>query len=561
MEYYLFRFFVFFKFEVVCVKGQCYHLRRNERGFEGGITMKSLWKVIVVDDELLVRQGIKHLLNWEREGYRIAGEASNGMEALDLVRELKPHLILTDIVMPVMGGEEFVRIVKERYPEIEIIVLSSFSEFDYVRSTFQSGVADYILKPKLEADYLLSVLNRTTAKMAALHAAGPEELSAVRSLELAVENLLTGYEADIDPELVRTKFPSPRFLLFGAEMKKAKDTEAKKRFAAELEKKMDRLDIGRTVHLRLKQVADGALYLLNFDPKYEGELLLALRRISQDLVTERGRGIHFLIGQGFADFYRFGEVYREHYTKLARYCFYLPDRLILEHNHLPKRPDLSPGFDLGELTELLKRKQFAKAFTDFQAEMSRRAKDYTAEIFEFKSLLGNFIFNVTTTLGKMKFEIGPLEKNKYDFFRAIDEATYASEAIVVVERFLGEAGAVVAGRQQQVNPNMASLLEYIHEHYAEPITLGEVARQFHFNVSYLSTYFASHNREGFNEYLNRLRMEKAKERLLMTDDAIADISESVGYSDQSYFTKVFKKMTGVSPGRYRRLHAAEMRKP
>ena len=523
--------------------------------------MKSLWKVIVVDDELLVRQGIKHLLNWEREGYRIAGEASNGMEALDLVRELKPHLILTDIVMPVMGGEEFVRIVKERHPEIEIIVLSSFSEFDYVRSTFQSGVADYILKPKLEAEYLLSVLNRTTAKMAALHTAGPEDHSAERWLEQAVEKLLTGYEADVDPELVRAAFPSPRFMFFGVEMKKAKDAEARKLLTAKLEKKMGRLDMGRTVHLGLKQFAGEALYLLNFDPKYEGELLLALRRIAQELVTERRRGIHFLIGQGFADFYQLGEVYRERYTKLARYCFYLPDRLILEHSYLPKLPDPSPGFDLGEMTELLKRKQFAKAFADFLTDMSRRAKDYTADIFEFKSLLGNFIFNVTTTLGKMKFEIGPLEKNKYDFFRAIDEAAYASEAISVVDRFLAEAGAIVEGPRQQVNPNMASLLEYIHEHYAEPITLAEVARQFHFNASYLSSYFASHNREGFNEYLNRIRLEKAKERLLTTDDAIADISKSVGYSDQSYFTKVFKKMTGVSPGRYRRLHAAEMRKP
>ena len=130
--------------------------------------MKPLFKIMIVDDEMLVRQGIKHLLNWEQEGYQIVGEASNGLEALNLMDEVNPHVILTDIVMPVMGGEKLVKIVKEKYPHIEVIVLSSFSEYDYVRSTFQSGVADYILKPKLEADYLLSILNKTTAKMVAM---------------------------------------------------------------------------------------------------------------------------------------------------------------------------------------------------------------------------------------------------------------------------------------------------------------------------------------------------------------------------------------------------------
>lgn len=135
--------------------------------------MKPIFKILIVDDEMLVRQGIKHLLDWEQEGYRIVGEASNGVEALSMMDELNPHIIITDIVMPIMGGEKLVKIVKEKYPHIEVIVLSSFSEYDYVRSTFQSGVADYILKPKLEADYLLSILNKTTAKMAGMKISDP----------------------------------------------------------------------------------------------------------------------------------------------------------------------------------------------------------------------------------------------------------------------------------------------------------------------------------------------------------------------------------------------------
>ena len=131
--------------------------------------MKEYYRVLIVDDELLIRQGIKHYLNWEQEGFSIVGEAANGKEALALIESTKPHILLTDIVMPIMDGEELTKTVKERYPSIEIIILSSFGEFDYVRSTFQSGVVDYILKPKLDAAGLLNALDRKSTRLNSSH--------------------------------------------------------------------------------------------------------------------------------------------------------------------------------------------------------------------------------------------------------------------------------------------------------------------------------------------------------------------------------------------------------
>jgi len=115
-------------------------------------------RLLIVDDEILIRQGIKHYINWEQEGFDIVGEAAHGKEALELIEVVKPDIILTDIVMPIMDGEELTRILKEKYPQIGVIVLSSFGDFDYVRSTFQNGVLDYILKPKLNSDSLLTAL-------------------------------------------------------------------------------------------------------------------------------------------------------------------------------------------------------------------------------------------------------------------------------------------------------------------------------------------------------------------------------------------------------------------
>lgn len=102
------------------------------------------------------------------------------------------------------------------------------------------------------------------------------------------------------------------------------------------------------------------------------------------------------------------------------------------------------------------------------------------------------------------------------------------------------------------NVNIKNIIAYMNEHYREPLTLTNVAQHFHFNPSYLSSYFSTHMKEGFSEYLNRVRIEEASKLLVAGTAPISEISGIVGYSDHSYFCKVFKKMTGLSPSQFRR---------
>ncbi|WP_143536112.1 response regulator, partial [Saccharibacillus sp. O23] len=178
--------------------------------------METLCKILIVDDEVLVRQGIKHYLDWESYGFRIVGEASNGREGLEAIERLRPHIVLTDIVMPIMEGEEFTRLIKKRYPAIEVVVLSSYGEFDYVRSTFQSGVADYILKPKLETQELLRVLQNTAKRIPGIRYTG-EGSGEAPDAEALLEKLASGYDADdtAPPEVLAELFPHDEFVLIG----------------------------------------------------------------------------------------------------------------------------------------------------------------------------------------------------------------------------------------------------------------------------------------------------------------------------------------------------------
>lgn len=119
-----------------------------------------IYRVFIVDDEKLLRQGFIHMENWSEYEFSIAGEASDGEEALRLIEKQKPDIVVTDIRMPRMDGVELTKILKQKYPEIQVIVLSSYNDFDYVKETLKVGALDYILKPKMKFSDLLESLQK-----------------------------------------------------------------------------------------------------------------------------------------------------------------------------------------------------------------------------------------------------------------------------------------------------------------------------------------------------------------------------------------------------------------
>lgn len=94
--------------------------------------MAGYCKVVIIDDEYIMRQGMKHMLDWEKEGFQIVGEASNGQEGLEVIEKTLPNIVLADIVMPVLDGIEFSEILQKKFPEMQLIILSSYDKFEYV---------------------------------------------------------------------------------------------------------------------------------------------------------------------------------------------------------------------------------------------------------------------------------------------------------------------------------------------------------------------------------------------------------------------------------------------
>lgn len=507
--------------------------------------MINTYKILIVDDEMLIRQGIIKFIDWEKEGFQIIGEASNGQEALEIIEQTPPHIMITDVVMPIMDGIELVKKVKESYSDIEILVLSSFEDFDYVRSTFQNGVVDYILKPKLNSEDLLKTLNKVVGRKSGNN---EKSLHKLLTVEDMMRRLILGYDIDDSKGIIKEKLPYHHYSLLKLWIKQGDHYSLN--WDALIEKLASHfVDISFVPIIKEKSAVT---LLLNFDSSKLRYIKRKLKEMTEDNFISHQKTI-CILSKNFTSIKNIKSVYEDHLLKTQQYLFYFPDINLLIEDEFPAEKSTNQDFDLNYFIELFKDRQFNMSLQYMEDHVNFLASQYTRDSFEFTSFLGNIIFNMLVILRNLNYDISEMEKKKYHFLKGLNEAMDVHKAINYFNLFLDEIKIIIfSNNENDEQSNMQKILDYIAEHYKESLSLTELANQFHFNPSYLSFYFTSHHGEGFSEYLNRVRIKKSMELLKNSSESISIISEKVGYSEHSYFSKVFKKITGMSPSCYRR---------
>lgn len=501
--------------------------------------MEEFYKILVVDDEILIRQGIIHYVDWESNGYQIVGEAANGEEAIEKIEQLEPHILLTDIVMPKMDGIELIQFVKKFYPSIMILVLSSYDEFDYVRQTFQLGVADYILKPKLNEQEVLSILNRHVRK----HRKIQQEKTSL-SIEEVLGKMLQGYATVRESIYLSEKLEGNQLLLIEIFTKPgSKLFLTENKLTAWIERRQ------LPIHVcGLSTSENGKLFLLyGKDAKLLHEIAIELEKVDQvDKIT---------IGEPFSNVEQMKSE-REKLEAAKKFHFYMPEKQMIHTNQLPQPKELTSTFEFHHFIHLLHQRQFEPAIAYTQQYLDEITKGFGMDILEFQSWLGNVCFNLIVHIHPSDLATNPLETQKYDYIKRINTAFDVREALLVYEELLMEARNLL-----WKNGNHPTVIEqiqqYIEKNYNQSLTLESLAKLFHFHPSYLSSYFSKHTKLGVNEYLHQVRITHAKELLKNDRLSVSSISEKVGYSDPSYFTKVFKKIVGISPRIYRKRFVSE----
>lgn len=512
-----------------------------------------MYSVIVVDDEILVRAGIRALIEWDKNGFYYAGDYPDGEEALKAIENDPPDIILTDIIMPNLDGLELIKTVKERFPAIRVIALSCHNEYEYLRRAMKLGADDYVLKASVRPAELLELLQETAQKLdktrmetAGVHLDKQDGPSARRTL---LQTLLMENSFGQPQDFVCRSDYLCLLRLRGGTSEVAGEQSGKQTFCNFAELQIKKWTDGIVCRLEAKSFA----VLLSFGEPQEDEQLLL---IGQDLLTAVKRFLNIDCDMGISEICKEAASLRharEQAERVLAYAFYTKEQGIFLH-----RGFLFPTPKRRLMVSLLTDFQRAVALLDF--EQMRTWIGVTFPLFcaqradpaECRELFLEMALALRSRIKQLEEDSGIKFQQSGALYRQVD----ALDTIYEVWDWFGAQTELL---EQYVRENairttrneIRCLAEYVETHYMDSISLQDAARLVNMNEVYLSTLFKKEMQTSFTAYLNQRRLEKAAEYLRSTDLPNYVIAEKVGYENFNYFSRIFKKVMGTAPSEYR----------
>lgn len=510
------------------------------------------YRVMIVDDEAIFRTGLTHLHDWKQEGIEIIAQAANGTEALELMDKARPHVVITDIMMPVMDGIELVKNLRNHYPHVKIIILSSFSEFELVREVFKYGVHDYLLKPKVTAQELVELIHTLCGDLFVEH-----ETSAPI---LKDPSLLIGQWLEQEYELAAQEKAELmnifQYNTFGMLIANVANAEVVPNHTSyELEQYMLQ---------RGAEAFAGQAYSIVFTKQCviviwnsDDEHIFAMQTAQQQFVERVREAYHELIFVSSQHIHSIDELKPAYQVLLQclQKTIYFAGKSIVEQERIIRENTDIP-FDHEAFANALKWLTFKQAEEQLRQYFTDLNKEQAQDEYSVKRFIQHIIYTVMSTLEHLKLPITEQSMEKLKWFKRIDLAATTVQLEDIVESFLQNVQTQFNAQHDTNESNVLNMIiDHIHENYQYDISLSELADKFHMNYSYLSWYFKHRTNENLTAYINKVRIEKAKELLMYSDDSISQISSKIGFSEHNYFSKVFKKFTGMTPIEYRQAHS------
>lgn len=533
-------------------------------------------KIMVIDDEENIRLGIVEGIDWDSYELEVVCQAGNGRDALILAEKYMPDIILLDINMPFMNGLEFSHKVKEFLPNCVLIVLTGYNEFEYAKESIQLGVSDYLLKPIAPADLIAAVIKaRDKVASGAEHEKFIDDLKQQirQNLPLLREKLIHDilhnsfleYTIENKLQYLDIYFPTDKFAALTLEI----DDFYK------LAQKNDEVDRQLTM-FAVKKITDETmnqnqwgLSLVSNDGFLEALVCLApsTHQNLKDILFNTAESIRKNIEQylnltvsiGIGNIYSgLSQVscsYKEAYNSLK----YIPIRgynRIYDISYL----DLSSPFLVNYPFE--KEIEMINNLKACNGRAMESLEDIFSEIegyvdsVHIPEYFKTFSYQLLLVVLKLLVSLGINHENikmKYDY---LFNNSYMIKDIPSLKEdlrdFLNECqNSIIKSKGASYRKEIENVKDYINKNYSQDISLKEISASVFMNSNYLCTVFKSEVGETINNYIIKVRMEKAMELLHNPELKIFEIAEMIGYSNTNYFSYAFKKYTGVSPNEYR----------
>lgn len=533
-------------------------------------------KVFLVEDEYIVREGIKNNIDWEKNGYDFCGEASDGELAFPMISEKRPDIVITDIRMPFMDGIELSRMIKEEYPEIKIIILSGHEEFEYAKAAIQIGVEEYLLKP-INGDELLQVVNRVAQKIKEENESREtlQEGEGDENFEYAKRQLLSSLiddNASLSDAMEQGKKIHLNLMAqcYNIMMLKLQRKNKEQGFSQRI------LELYKTMEDTLKE-QDGQSIM--FDRAPEGKVILFMGsgeeeiRRNMDVFARQFREIlpeyedvtYFgSVGVPVMRLRELGESYEAASHGFSYRFLTEPNQIVDNHTVFDQtRNEKKFSCSIGSVDIQNLDKQKIESFLKggemdeihfFVEEYMKNTGDAGKNSMIFRQYIVMDMFfaasHFLTQITDGREQLGEPFESPEQMQKIVSDL----EATVVYIKELFTK--VMQVRDAQTTEHNSDVVEnakkYISENYHdEELTLNTVAHEVNVSPNHLSAMFSQKTGQTFVKYLTDVRMHRAKELLKCTSKRSNEICEEVGYRDPHYFSHLFKKNVGCSPIQYR----------
>ena len=520
-----------------------------------------LYRVLLVDDEEDIREGISRKMDWLGLGFSLVGEAANGQDALELAESLRPDVILTDIKMPFMDGLELCRILTDRLPAARFVVFSGFDAFEYAKQAIQMNVVEYILKP-INADELSAVLRRLKDQLdreraerrnvELLRSRYTENLPVLR--ELFYANLLDGH---IEPGTERERAARLDIDLQGEEWAVGLAyIGSDRRDALSTLSIQNLLEETLTAdRCKLSLYNDWVAVIVSLTESFTiYDLIRVLDRVCTLAASYLGLTLTVGVGAPCKELSGMARSAAEARTALEY-------RSMVGRGQVIYIGDLEPdGGQVLTFEEADERTLTAAVRLGSEQEVRDAAAALAGKIREANPSAGQynlFLMELVTHLMKMtrRSGVGVEEIFGTGFSLPIQDSALPSLEELegwCSERYLRLWTLIRRRQTDSAGQTVEAAKEYIRQHYAESdLSVEKLCAYLHLSSTFFSTLFKRETGTSFTAYVTTVRMEAAAEAIRGTEEKTYLIAQRCGYEDPNYFSYVFKRHFGVTPTKYR----------
>ncbi|MGE4454410.1 MAG: response regulator [Sphaerochaeta sp.] len=529
------------------------------------------YSIVLVDDESAVREGIRSRTPWERYNFTVVGEAGNGIEALELVEELHPDVVITDIRMPYLDGMELIKKIRQAHPATTMVILSGYDEFTYAQQAMHYDVSEYVLKP-VSVDDLCRLLERLGSRL-------DEEIKRTQDRKRLMEvytqalplirekfllSLLTTTQATSDATLVAKAheygldLDKDEFMVALIESDHIQNTSLQTLAMFEVVNEVCMKEEGSLAFQFENQIAIIFHARSHGQPHYDSVFKKQTYRKAEQIQAYLEK-YNFHVVLGIGNQVHAPSAISQSYHQALRalnYSSCYPEQTLLFISDLES--------EMSEEQVNVHQELQANILLSVKMGSEQQVNDAVSQMFgealASVSLiqLQELVLSLSLSLQELAHSYGHTifalrEEEGRNLFSELATITTLGKARRWFTHICLEIREKIAGQRENSHIQfIGKAKNLITKHFSEAgFGLEEICEMIGVSPSYFSSTFKKEVGLSFVQYLTAMRMDRAKELLIKTEGKTYEIAQAVGYTEPNYFSFSFKRHVGISPSQYR----------